>query len=122
MAKTTSGLNQRKRRHIRVRKKVSGTSDRPRLSVFRSANHIYAQVIDDDNGNTIASASTVEADINQQKDGKTKVEIAAIVGKLAGERATEKGVNKVVFDRAGFKYHGRVKALAEGARKAGLDF
>ncbi|MQG20884.1 MAG: 50S ribosomal protein L18 [SAR202 cluster bacterium] len=122
MAKTTSGLNQRKRRHIRVRKKVAGTSDRPRLSVFRSANHIYAQVIDDDNGNTIASASTVEADINQQKDGKTKVEIAAIVGKLAGERATEKGVNKVVFDRAGFKYHGRVKALAEGARKAGLDF
>jgi len=122
MAKTTSGLNQRKRRHIRVRKKVAGTPDRPRLSVFRSANHIYAQVIDDDNGNTIASASTVEADINQQKDGKTKVEIAAIVGKLAGERATEKGVNKVVFDRAGFKYHGRVKALAEGARKAGLDF
>ena len=99
MAKTTSGLNQRKRRHIRVRKKVAGTPDRPRLSVFRSANHIYAQVIDDDNGNTIASASTVEADINQQKDGKTKVEIAAIVGKLAGERATEKGVNKVVFDR-----------------------
>ena len=122
MAKTTSGLNQRKRRHIRVRKKVAGTSDRPRLSVFRSANHIYAQVIDDDNGNTIASASTVEADINQQKDGKTKVEIAAIVGKLAGERATEKGVNKVVFDRAGFKSHGRVNALAEGARKAGLDF
>lgn len=122
MAKTRSGLNQRKRRHIRVRKKVAGTSDRPRLSVFRSANHIYAQVIDDDNGSTIASASTIEGNVTQQKDGKTKVEIAEIVGQLAGERATEKGVNKVVFDRAGFKYHGRVRALAEGARKAGLDF
>ncbi|MCL0043293.1 50S ribosomal protein L18 [Dehalococcoidia bacterium] len=122
MAKTRSGLNQRKRRHIRVRKKVAGTSDRPRLSVFRSANHIYAQVIDDDNGSTIASASTIEENVTQQKDGKTKVEIAEIVGHLAGERAAEKGVNKVVFDRAGFKYHGRVRALAEGARKAGLDF
>ena len=115
-------MNQRKRRHIRVRKKVSGTADRPRLSVFRSLNHIYAQVIDDDNGNTIAAASTIETNVSEQKNGKTKVEIAEIVGKLAGERATEKGVNRVVFDRAGFRYHGRVKALADGARKAGLDF
>jgi large subunit ribosomal protein L18 len=122
MARTTRGINQRKRRHIRVRKKVSGTSERPRLCVFRSLNHIYAQVIDDSNGNTLAAASTVEENVNQKKNGKTKVEIAEIVGQLAGKRATEKGVNSVVFDRAGFSYHGRVKAVAEGARKAGLNF
>jgi large subunit ribosomal protein L18 len=112
------------RRHTRLRKRVSGSQERPRLSIFRSNVHIYAQVIDDTLGRTLVAASTnekawpeAEADSPQTKTAK-----AALVGKLVAERAIEAGVTKVVFDRGGFKYHGRVKALAEAAREAGLSF
>ena len=107
----------RQRRHQRVRKKVRGTSERPRLAVFRSNKHIYAQVIDDVNGRTIASASTVEKDF----DGSTgTVEAAKKVGKTVGERAKQAGIDAVVLDRGGFRYHGRVAGIADGAREAGL--
>ena len=107
----------RERRHRRVRKKVRGTADRPRLAVFRSNKHIYAQVIDDVNGRTIASASTVEKDF----DGSTgTVEAAKKVGKTVGERAKQAGIDAVVLDRGGFRYHGRVAGIADGAREAGL--
>jgi large subunit ribosomal protein L18 len=106
------------RRHTRLRKKVSGTPERPRLSVFRSNVHIYAQVIDDVAGHTLAAASTVEKDAS---DG-TKTEQAAAIGKLVAQRALDAGVTKVVFDRGGFQYHGRIKALADAAREAGLSF
>ena len=106
------------RRHRRVRKKVTGTADRPRLAVFRSSRHIYVQVIDDRSGRTLASASTVEKDL---RGGATAtVEAARNIGKLVGERATAAGITSVVFDRGGFKYHGRVAAVADGAREAGL--
>ena len=106
-----------KRRHRRVRKKVSGTAERPRLCVFRSNNHIYAQVIDDVAQHTLVSAS----DFNLESHGAT-CESSAEVGKLVAKRAMDRGINKVVFDRGGNLYHGRVKALAQGAREAGLDF
>jgi large subunit ribosomal protein L18 len=106
------------RRHTRLRKKVSGTPERPRLSVFRSNVHIYAQVIDDVAGHTLAAASTVE---KEASDG-TKTEQAAAIGKLVAQRALDAGVTKVVFDRGGFQYHGRIKALADAAREAGLSF
>ena len=106
------------RRHTRLRKKVSGTPDRPRLSVFRSNVHIYAQVIDDVAGRTLAAASTVE---KESSDG-TKTEQATAIGKLVAQRALDAGVTKVVFDRGGFQYHGRIKALADAAREAGLNF
>lgn len=112
----------RKRRHERVRKKISGSSERPRLSVFRSLNHIYAQVIDDSVGRTLASASSLDAEIKANSIGKKKKELAELVGALVAKRAQEKGITQVVFDRGGYKYHGRVKALAEAARKAGLRF
>ncbi len=117
-ARTKARLKRKKR----IRKKIQGTPERPRLCVFRSARHIYAQVIDDIAGATITSASTVEQAFEKDPEKKGKVDPARIVGKLVGERAVEKGVKKVVFDRNGFLYHGRVKALSEGARKAGLDF
>ena len=103
-----------------MRKKVTGTADRPRLAVFRSLRHIYAQLIDDELGHTIASASDVEKSVSSENATKTAIGFA--VGKQLGERAREKGVSKVVFDRAGYPYHGRVKAVAEGARDAGLEF
>ncbi|HEY8490383.1 MAG TPA: 50S ribosomal protein L18 [Dehalococcoidia bacterium] len=112
----------RLRRHRRVRKKVFGTAQRPRLNVFRSLNHIYAQVIDDEAGHTLAAASDVEPDLRGQRDGKRKTEIAKLVGQVVGQRAKERGVVAVVFDRGGYRYHGRVKALADGAREAGLQF
>lgn len=112
----------RKRRHRRVRKKIFGTPERPRLNVFRSHEHIYAQVIDDTVGHTLVAASTVDQDVRPQVQGKTKAERAAVVGRVVAERALKAGLKKVVFDRGGFKYHGRVKALAEAAREAGLDF
>lgn len=111
----------RKRRHARIRAKVSGTPERPRLNVFRSNQHIYAQVIDDTKGFTLAAASTLDPEIKALPGGLT-VEKAAAVGRLVGQRALAKGVTKVVFDRGGYMYHGRVKALADGAREAGLDF
>ena len=110
----------RKRRHIRVRKKVSGTADRPRLVVTRSARHLVAQVVDDVKGHTLASASTMEADLRVADGDKTAK--ARKVGQLVAERAKKAGIEAVVFDRGGNKYHGRVAALAEGAREAGLDF
>ncbi|MCC6906010.1 MAG: 50S ribosomal protein L18 [Anaerolineae bacterium] len=112
----------RSRRHSRVRQHVSGTPARPRLNVFRSHKHIYAQVIDDSVGHTLASASTVDLELRSAVDGKNKSEQAALVGQLVAERAIQAGVKQVVFDRGGYKYHGRVKTLADEARKAGLDF
>ncbi len=112
----------RKRRHRRVRKKVAGSAERPRLNVFRSLKHIYAQVIDDERGHTVVAASTLDPDLRGKLNGLTKTEQARSVGKLLGERALARGVKRVVFDRGGYKYHGRVKALAEGSREAGLEF
>ncbi len=110
----------RKRRHIRVRKKVSGTADRPRLVVSRSARHMVAQVVDDTEGRTLASASSMEVDLRAANDDKSAK--ARKVGQLIAARAKQAGVEDVVFDRGGNKYHGRVAALAEGAREGGLDF
>ena len=110
----------RRKRHQRIRLHLAGTQDRPRLAVFRSLNHIYAQVIDDATGKTLAAASTVEKDLRGSKS--TKTEEAAVVGRLLAERAKAAGVEHVVFDRAGFRYHGRVKSLADAAREAGLEF
>jgi large subunit ribosomal protein L18 len=112
----------RKRRHERVRKKVSGTADRPRLSVFRSLNHIYAQVIDDSAGQTLVSASSLDNEIKTDSTDKNKKAVAELVGALVAKRAQAKGITQVVFDRGGYRYHGRVKALADAARKAGLRF
>ena len=110
----------RYRRHKRIRAKISGTSDVPRLCVFRSNNHIYAQLIDDQKGVVISAAS--DREIKRNKGHKTKVELAFETGKLIAQKAKEKKIKRVVFDRAGYKYHGRVKALAEGAREGGLRF
>ncbi|WP_342047132.1 50S ribosomal protein L18 [Bacillus sp. OTU530] len=110
----------RKKRHARVRTKLSGTAGRPRLNVFRSNQHIYAQVIDDVNGVTLASASTLDKEFSLEGTGN--VAAAQKVGELVAKRAVEKGVGEVVFDRGGYLYHGRVKALAEAAREAGLQF
>lgn len=112
----------RLRRHRRVRQKVVGTPERPRLCVFRSLNHIYGQVIDDVRGHTLVAASDLEAEIRQQANGKSKAEIAKLVGDRLARRALEKGIKTMVFDRGGFKFHGRIKALAEAAREAGLVF
>ena len=109
----------RLRIHKRIRRKVAGTGERPRLAIFRSVNHIYAQLIDDEKGNTIASAGSVEKDLGG-KGGN--VEGAKLIGQKVAERAKEKGITKVVFDRGGYLYHGRVKALADAAREAGLEF
>ncbi len=110
----------RRRRHRRVRHKVVGTPERPRLNVFRSSQHIYAQVIDDVNGRTLLSASSLDPELGLVNGGN--VEAARLVGGLLGRRATAQGVTRVVFDRGGYLYHGRVKALADAAREAGLDF
>lgn len=112
----------RKRRHERVRKQIRGTASRPRLCVFRSLNHIYAQVIDDVAGCTVASASTLDSEIKQDSGSKGKKEMAELVGALVAKRAREKGVEQVVFDRGGYRYHGRIKTLADAARGAGLRF
>ncbi|MBE7088761.1 MAG: 50S ribosomal protein L18 [Clostridiales bacterium] len=113
---------ERLRRHARVRKKVSGTAETPRFNVYRSLNHIYVQVIDDVKGVTICSASTMEKEIKAEIAEMTKSEAAKVVGKKAAERALEKGVKAVVFDRGGYLYTGRVQAVADGAREAGLNF
>ncbi len=112
----------RNRRHERVRKRVHGTGSRPRLCVFRSLNHIYAQVVNDGDGCTVAAASTLDAGIKSNSESKNKKAMAELVGKLIAERTKEKGIEQVVFDRGGYKYHGRVKALADAARGAGLRF
>lgn len=110
------------RRHLRVRKRVFGTTERPRLSVFRSINEIYAQVIDDLDGNTLTSASSIDTDLRTKLAGLKKNEQAKMVGQTVAERAKSKGIDSVVFDRGGFRYTGRVKALADGAREGGLEF
>lgn len=120
--KSKKKVEGRVRRHNRIRAKVSGSEARPRLSVFRSTVNIYAQVIDDLKGTTLVSASTIDSDVAAQLTGKSKVEAARLVGKIVAERAKDAGISKVVFDRGGYKYHGRVAALAEGAREAGLEF
>ncbi|MCK4863103.1 MAG: 50S ribosomal protein L18 [Dehalococcoidales bacterium] len=112
----------RSRRHYRVRQKVNGNNTRPRLCVFRSLNHIYAQVIDDSQGHTLVSASSLDAEIKSDSKGKSKTGRAEMVGSLLAKRATDKKIGLVAFDRGGFKYHGRVKALADAARKGGLKF
>lgn len=114
-------LELRKRRQLRVRGKISGTAQRPRLAVFRSEHHIYAQVIDDTQGHTLAAASTLDPTLRSPGKYGGNVAAAKEVGRLVGERAKEKGVEKVVFDRGGFRYHGRVAAVADGAREAGLE-
>jgi large subunit ribosomal protein L18 len=112
----------RLRRHARVRQKVNGNGNRPRLAVFRSLNHIYAQVIDDAQGNTLVAASTLDPELKKDAKGKNKTDRAGLAGGLLAKRAAEKGISEVAFDRGGFKYHGRVKALADAARKGGLKF
>lgn len=112
----------RLRRHRRVRKRVVGTSERPRLNVFRSLSHIYAQVIDDSQGHTLVSASTIDPEVEAQLRGLTKTEQASVVGRVLAERASSQGISRVVFDRGGYAYHGRVRALADAAREGGLEF
>lgn len=112
----------RQRRHERARRRLAGAADRPRLSVFRSLDQIYAQLIDDAAGRTLVAASTLDPEIRERAAGKKKVEASAIVGEVLAQRAKAKGITAVVFDRSGYLYHGRVKALAESARAAGLQF
>ena len=112
----------RVRRHVRVRRNIAGTSQRPRLSIFRSLSEIYAQVIDDAAGSTIASASSIDQELRKKTKGMKKTDQSKLVGKAVAERAKSKGVKAVVFDRGGFKYSGRIKALADGAREGGLEF
>ena len=122
MPKDKDALNLRLVRHARVRKKVSGTTEQPRLCVFRSLKHIYAQVIDDTRGHTLAAASSLETADQSSAPSGPKLTVSAAVGKIVAERALAQGVARVVFDRGGYKYHGRVKALAEAAREEGLQF
>lgn len=121
MAKKTS-RELRIKRHIRIRKYLEGTTERPRLNVFRSGLHIYAQVIDDSIGHTLVAASTVQKDVQAQLSGLSRRDQAHVVGKVLAERAQKAGITKVVFDRGGYRFHGRVQALAEGAREGGLSF
>jgi len=112
----------RLRRHTRVRKKIYGTLERPRMNVFRSINDIYVQIIDDDNSNTLVSASSIDKMLHERMDGLNKTDQARLVGEEIAKRALDKGITKVVMDRGGYFYTGRIKALAEGARKGGLEF
>ena len=122
MIKRKSRNETRQRRHLRIRRGVEGTPERPRLSVFRSVAHIYAQVVDDRAGRTLAAASSLDPEIKTQAAGAKKTEAGKLVGQLIARRAKEHGVNQVVFDRGGYLYHGRVKAVADGAREGGLKF
>lgn len=123
MAQRLSKRSHRERAHKRARRKISGSDERPRLAVFKSLKYVYAQVIDDAAGETVAQASSVEPEIRSRIKGSAKSrEAARIVGELVAERAKEKGIRRVVFDRGGYIYHGRVKELAEGARAKGLEF
>jgi len=110
------------KRHLRIRKKIKGTPERPRLAVFKSEKHIYAQIIDDTKGHTLVAASTLDKELRDKLVKTYNVEAAREVGKLIAQRALSLGIKKVVFDRGGFKYHGRIKALADAAREAGLEF
>ena len=119
-AKTARGA--RRVRHVRVRHRLRGSNERPRLAVFRSLNHIYAQIIDDDAGKTLVSASDLEATLRNGHTSQSKTDVAVKVGELIATKAKQKGISQVVMDRGGFRYHGRVKALADAARKGGLEF
>lgn len=121
MFKRVNTRSARQRRHARIRKRVLGTAERPRLSVFRSLNHMYGQIIDDSAAKTLVATSTLEPDLKEKLKGN-KTEAARTVGQELARRAKEAGISRVVFDRGGFLYHGRVKALADGARSAGLEF
>jgi large subunit ribosomal protein L18 len=122
MINKISKNEKRKKRHLRMRKKVFGTSERPRLNVYRSLSNVYAQVIDDESGTTLVSASTLDKDIKEKIQQRGNREAAKLVGQYVAQKALEKGIEKVIFDRSGYIYHGRVKELAEGAREAGLQF
>lgn len=122
MSSTNPRTAARLKRQARIRKKIRGTAEQPRLSVFRSAKHVYAQVIDDAAGATLVCASSVEKSFKEQSKFEDKKAAAAFVGKMVAQRALDKGIKKVVFDRNGFLYHGRVKAISDGAREAGLEF
>ncbi len=122
MLKKVNRNEMRKKRHRRVRQKVNGTPERPRLNVYKSNSHIYAQIINDVNGHTLVSASTLDKDLKGKLSSTGNKEAARLVGELIGKRALEKGIDQVVFDRAGYIYHGKIKELAEGAREAGLKF
>ncbi len=122
MIKKASRSAAREKRHYRLRNKISGTAQRPRLAVFRSDKHMYAQIIDDVQGHTLVSASTVEKEAKEKLDKTSNIAAAQFVGELIGRRAVEQGITEVVFDRGGYIYHGKVKALAEAAREAGLQF
>ena len=122
MIKKLNKNEDRKARHLRVREKISGTTNVPRLNVYRSASNIYAQIIDDKNGHTLVSSNTLQKDIAELVSGKTNCEVAFITGKMLAEKAVKSGIKKVVFDRSGYIYTGRVKQLAEGAREGGLEF
>ena len=122
MVSKESRQKSREKKHLRIRNRFSGTAERPRLAVFRSNNHMYAQVIDDVAGKTLVSASTLEKDIKSALKATDNVDAAAYVGDVVAKRAMEKGIKAVVFDRGGYIYHGKVAALAEAARKAGLEF
>lgn len=122
MLKKIDKNQKRKERHYSIRNKIVGTPERPRLNIFKSSKHIYAQVIDDATGTTLASASTIDKELIEQVAELTKSEAAKLVGKTVGERAKNKGINTVVFDRGGYLYHGRVQLLADGARESGLEF
>ena len=122
MKKTATTRAARIRRHARVRRRVQGSAEKPRLCVYRSLSHIYAQVIDDVSRVTLVAASDVEKDVTSKVSGKKKADVATMVGTLVAQRAKQKGISKVVFDRGGYPFHGRIKALAEAARAGGLDF
>ena len=122
MIKKESRQKAREKKHLRIRKRFSGTPDRPRLAVFRSNKHIYAQLIDDEAGNTIAAASTLDKDLKGDLKNTDDVEAATAVGKAIAQKALDKGIKAVVFDRGGFIYQGKIAALAEAAREAGLEF
>lgn len=115
-------LSDRKVRHLRVRKRISGTPERLRLNVFRSSAHIYAQIIDDTKGHTLVAASSIDTAVRTDLEGQAKMAKSQAVGKLIAERAREKGITRVAFDRGGYRYHGRIKAVAEAAREGGLEF
>lgn len=119
---TKTRTSQRQKRHLRIRAKVTGTAQRPRLNVYRSLSGIYAQLIDDGQGSTLVSASSIDTELRKEMQGKNKTEQARMVGEAVAKRAQAKGIKQVVLDRGGFRYAGRVKALAEGARKEGLEF
>ena len=122
MVSKKSRAEMREKKHMRIRNRFSGTAERPRLAVFRSNNHMYAQIIDDTVGNTLVSASTLETEIKAELNKTNDVEAAAYLGKVIAKRAKDKGISEVVFDRGGFLYHGKIEALAEAAREAGLVF